>query len=87
MLLLLRNTLQRQESDCLGACAAMVLEYLGIRIDYYRLLRLLNTGEPGTPFFNIARVSVLGLFVKTGYYQDDVLLVERNNWVCRSSLL
>ena len=78
MLLSVRNTRQRQESDCLGACVAMVLEYLGIRVDYYRLLRLLSTGGPGTPFFNIARVSSLGVFVKTGQYQDDFLLFEHN---------
>lgn len=56
----------------------MVLAYLEIRADYYRLLRLLDTGEPGTPFFNIARVASFGVFVQTGQYQDDFSLFERN---------
>ena len=42
---------QHQQADCLPACAAMVLDYLGQPIDYDDLLRLLGT----TPYGTVAR--------------------------------
>ena len=32
---------QREGADCLAACAAMVLSYLGLSVAYERLLKLL----------------------------------------------
>lgn len=54
---------QRQQSDCLAACASMVLEYLHIRADYTRLLRLLRIGPIGTAFGNLAELRKLGVVV------------------------
>ena len=68
MLLSLRNLRQRQESDCLAACAAMLLQYFEIQVDYRRLLRILGTGEAGTPFPNLERLQALGLFVQVNSY-------------------
>ena len=33
---------QRQQADCLAACAAMILAYLDVDIEYDQLLRLLK---------------------------------------------
>ena len=76
MLLPLRNVRQRQQADCLVACTVMVLEYLGIQIDYDRLLRLLGTGEPGTPFSNIERLRNFNLFVRHNKYGNLALIKE-----------
>lgn len=54
---------QRQQSDCLAACASMVLEYLHIRVEYKRLLRLLRVGPIGTAFGNLAELHRLGVSV------------------------
>jgi len=54
---------QRQQSDCLAACASMVLEYLNIRADYTRLLRLLRVGPIGTAFGNLIELRKLGVVV------------------------
>lgn len=40
---------QRYPADCLAACAAMILGYIGILISYQRLLKLLRAKEFGTP--------------------------------------
>lgn len=76
MLLPLRNLRQRQQADCLVACAAMVLDYLGIDTTYEWLLRLLGTAEPGTPFSNLERLCTLNLFVRCEYYGTLTLLEE-----------
>jgi ABC-type bacteriocin/lantibiotic exporter with double-glycine peptidase domain len=54
---------QKQQSDCLAACAAMVLAYLGETIDYGRLLTLLNISSYGAPRRNITRLARLGVEV------------------------
>ncbi|MFZ4657462.1 MAG: hypothetical protein ACOYNY_10645 [Caldilineaceae bacterium] len=48
----------------------MVLEYLGITLNYDHLLRLIETTDQGTAFFNIKRLEALGLFVELGKYAD-----------------
>jgi ABC-type bacteriocin/lantibiotic exporter with double-glycine peptidase domain len=53
MLLPLSNVRQRQQADCLVACAAMVLQYLYIPFDYDRLLNRFGTISAGTPFSRI----------------------------------
>lgn len=54
---------QRQQSDCLAVCAAMVLDYLQVPINYPRLLKLLETKPFGTVFGNLRSLQVLGLHV------------------------
>jgi ABC-type bacteriocin/lantibiotic exporter with double-glycine peptidase domain len=55
---------QRQPADCVAACAAMVLGYLGLPQDYDQLNQLLGV-DPlvGTPFSSLRRLTTLGLQV------------------------
>lgn len=77
MLLLGIRHRQQQQADCLVACAAMVLDYLGIKTDYQWLQRKLGTSDAGTPFSNIERLQTdLNLFVETDKY-GVVSLFER----------
>jgi len=54
---------QAAGSDCLAACVAMVLEYLGRPVAYDRLLTLLDIGPIGAPRRNVLRLSRLQLDV------------------------
>lgn len=45
-----------QTADCLAACAAMVLDYIGYPVSYTDLFRLLEVGPLGTPAGRIARL-------------------------------
>jgi len=54
---------QSQQADCLAACAAMVLNYLQLPIDYKRLLRMLNVKTYGASLHNLHNLASLGLFV------------------------
>ena len=56
---------QRQSSDCLAACAAMVLAYLQVPIEYKRLLRLLRTETHGSVFNNLRYLESMGLSILT----------------------
>jgi ABC-type bacteriocin/lantibiotic exporter with double-glycine peptidase domain len=66
---------QRRESDCLVACADMVLTYLGLTIDYARLAKLLRAGAEFTPFTHLRFLEQLGLSVIWGMH-GDVSLFE-----------
>jgi ABC-type bacteriocin/lantibiotic exporter with double-glycine peptidase domain len=55
-----------QEADCLAACTAMVLDYIGHPIDYTDLLRVLEIGSLGTPAGRIVRLASLGIPVEYG---------------------
>lgn len=57
---------QRESADCLAACAAMVLAYLGIRISYTRLVQMLGIGAYGTPGRNLLRLAALRVRVNYG---------------------
>lgn len=57
-----RHSRQQDESDCLVACAEMVLTHLGITINYTRLARLLRSGSTFTPFNHLHHLKTLGLF-------------------------
>ncbi len=58
---------QRHRSDCLAACAAMVLNYLGRPVRYSQLMRLLTvTPDLGAPASNIKRLSSLNVSIKYG---------------------
>jgi len=61
----IKNRQQLLESDCLVACAAMVLEYLGIRQSNNWLTKILQTTDIGTPFSNLKNLEKsLGVVVK-----------------------
>src|SRR5215203_2377572 len=59
---------QRSRSDCLVACAAMLLEFSGFRFDYNRLRGLLGTTDLGTPYSLIRLLSRL---------HSDLILIYR----------
>jgi ABC-type bacteriocin/lantibiotic exporter with double-glycine peptidase domain len=61
---------QRQQGECLAACAAMVLTYLGLSVTYDQLLQLLRVNWFGTPASNIRELENLGLTV---FYQQGIL--------------
>ena len=44
---------QRQQADCLAACAAMVLDYLHVPFRYDRVPRLLRIEAHGTVFSHL----------------------------------
>ena len=54
---------QIQQADCLAACAAMILAYLHVPVQYEYLLRLLKVRAFGTSLFNLRNLQTLGLFV------------------------
>jgi ABC-type bacteriocin/lantibiotic exporter with double-glycine peptidase domain len=54
---------QKQPSDCLAACAAMVLDYLLVPVNYSQLIGLLNVDAVGAPFRNLRYLHSLGLSV------------------------
>ncbi len=56
----------RQAADCLAACVAMVLDYLGHPVDYDRLLHLLDVGPFGTPAERVRRLAQWGITVEYG---------------------
>ncbi len=61
---------QQGDGDCLAACAAMVLAYLGREISYSRLLRLLKIQPHGAPSGNIRLLAALKFNVT--YSQTDL---------------
>ncbi len=64
---------QHRQADCLVACAAMVLDYLQIPIQYERLVRLLKTQAAGTIFSNLGYLKTLGLSVQIEYGKLETL--------------
>lgn len=70
MLLPLSNVQQRQQADCLAACAQMVLAYLQVPVNYDRLLRTLETSERGTPFSRLEQLRSWDLSVILGEKGD-----------------
>ena len=54
---------QRGQADCMPVCAQMVTDYLGKKLPYRRLTRLLGTRGFGTPFRNITRLDTIGVAV------------------------
>jgi ABC-type bacteriocin/lantibiotic exporter with double-glycine peptidase domain len=77
LLLGINHRQQRRKADCLVACAAMVLDYLGVAVAETRLRRRLGTTDNGTPFPNLERLQALGLFVQLAK-QGELSLFERN---------
>lgn len=60
-----RHRRQQRRTDCLVACADMVLTHLGIQIGYNRVATLIRAGESFTPFRNLSHLETLGLFIKS----------------------
>lgn len=65
---------QPAAGECLPVCAAMVLTYLGMRVNYRQLVRLLQTQVGyGTPFSNIRALTKLKVTVTYRQGQlDDI---------------
>ena len=59
-----RHWRQRQQGECLVACVAMVLTYMGQRARYDRLRAQLDTSTAGTFFFNLDRLRSFWFMVK-----------------------
>jgi len=73
LLLPVSHRQQQQPSDCLAACAAMVLDYLRVPFHYSHLIRLLRIESYGTAFSRIQRLTELGVHVEYG--QGDLSIV------------
>ena len=70
---------QRGDGDCLAACAAMVLIYLGQAVEYPLILRLLNIKPYGAPAGNIRLLATPDLHViysKTGLAGLEAMLQQ-----------
>jgi ABC-type bacteriocin/lantibiotic exporter with double-glycine peptidase domain len=52
---------QRQDADCLAACAAMVLAHSGQQVDYDQLLKLLQVKSYGTSGRHLKNLTALGV--------------------------
>ena len=61
--LIVRLINQRAPGECLAACAAMVLDYLGRPQPYASLLRLLDIKPHGAPFTNLYTLQRIGVRV------------------------
>lgn len=75
---------QREHGDCLVACAAMVLTYLGKPISYNQLLKTLGV-QPGVgaPFSHLRALTRLK--IKVIYEQGTLAQLHRfldNGWPC-----
>src|SRR5437870_3574146 len=62
-LLAVSHIRQRQESDCLAACAAMMLDYLGLKYDYAKLIKALNIHAGGAAVANLRNLEQMGVQV------------------------
>ena len=68
---------QRQQADCLVACAAMLLDYWQQPVVYDDLLNLLQIGPAGAPFRNLRYLETV----------DVSVLIEQGNLDTLRSLL
>ena len=67
---------QKQQADCLAACAAMVLDYLHVPITYSQLVRLLGVDAIGAPFRNLKYLESLDLFLSI--VEGDMSTLQRH---------
>ena len=74
ILLPVPHHLQHSDSDCLAACAAMALDYVGASANYDRLLRLLGVKPYGTPGSRLNNLTDLGVDVRYALGTMDELL-------------
>ena len=73
-LLPIPHRLQRSDGDCLAACAAMALDYLGVPSDYDRLLKLLGIKPYGAPGSRLNNLTGLGVQVRYAQGSLDELI-------------
>lgn len=64
---------QTQASDCLAACVAIVLDYLGRPMPYVDLITLLEIGPIGAPRRNVLQLTQVGL--KVSYREATLSIV------------
>ncbi len=76
-LLKLANRRQQQESDCLAACAAMMLDALGIAVPYSGLLSVLDVAPWGTPHRNVRRLAEVVPGIRVTYRQGELADLSR----------
>lgn len=76
-LLDLPNRKQQKESDCLAACAAMMLYVLEIEVPYSELLSILDVAPWGTPHRNIVRIEELVPGIQVRYGQGELIDLYR----------
>ena len=69
---------QRQQSDCLSTCAAMVLHYFRVPYRYNQLLHLLRVEAHGTVFSHLRYLESLGVSVHVGKGDMEVLHGQLN---------
>ena len=73
VLLPVAHVQQHHEGECLAACAAMILAYLGVKQAYRQLVTLLDVMPGvGAPSFNILRLQRIGIRV---HYSSGTLAV------------
>src|SRR5688500_6588908 len=70
---------QIRQADCLAACAAMIMDYLHVPVNYGRLLRLLRVEPIGTSFQNLRHLDSLGLSVRLGEGTIEQLQMHLDN--------
>ncbi|MBM4422520.1 MAG: hypothetical protein FJ030_03900 [Chloroflexi bacterium] len=75
-LLPIEHIQQRSDGDCIAACAAMILKYMGIAVGYERLLALLRTSPIGAASFRVRELEHLGITVV--YKQGDLAELHRH---------
>ena len=64
---------QRQQVECLAACAAMILDYLQVPVSYETLVKRLRIGYAGAPFRNLRYLEALGVSVSIEQGQIETL--------------
>ena len=76
---------QQAESDCLAACAAMMLGAINIQVPYERLLSILDIKPWGTPHRNILKLAELvqgvAVIYKQGAIPDLFQALDKNKAV------
>lgn len=72
---------QRQTSDCVAACAAMVLDYMKYSVSYEHVSRVIGVNWFGTPSSFVRKLEKLGITViyKQGSFEElyEHLLQDR----------
>lgn len=69
---------QEAESDCLAACATMLLRYIGCPLPYSQLVRLLQIGPIGAPRRNIVNLTQVGYHVT---YREATLTILAEDYL------
>jgi len=60
-------------TDCLAACAAMMLDACGIALPYRRLLSVLDVMPWGTPHRNISEIANIVPNIQVIYRQGELI--------------